>query len=36
MDAQAESETMTKNHAGKYINLMVNYPFLGKSSDGQP
>src|SRR5258708_3010041 len=27
MDAQAESETVTKSHAGKYINLMINYPF---------
>jgi len=27
MDAQAESETGTKSHAGKYINLMINYPF---------
>jgi len=27
MDAQAESETVTKSHAGKYINLMVHYPF---------
>ena len=27
-DAQAETETVTKSHAGKYINLMVNYLFL--------